>query len=206
MRASFIRKLLIWCGVAIVVPIALFLCREPLMGAVGSYLTAEDELTTCQVAFVLGGNSSDRGRKAVELYRNGMTDSVVCLGENVPGLYKAVGIELTESQLTQQVVQQGGVPAAVLPRGTSTREELLAIVEYCSEHQIQKAIVVSDKFHLRRIRWTIDNLLFDHDVELLLCGASSSSYSEAGWWEFEGGLIMVNNEYLKLAYYWYKYR
>jgi hypothetical protein len=62
--------------------------------------------------------------------------------------------------------------------------------------------------HTRRIRWVLgqlDRRQGDHRVRFLLQGASDHSYEEARWWEYEKGLIFVNNEYLKLLYYIWRY-
>jgi hypothetical protein len=34
-----------------------------------------------------------------------------------------------------------------------------------------------------------------------MLGANASDYREDRWWQSEGGLLFVVNEYLKLAYY-----
>jgi hypothetical protein len=33
-----------------------------------------------------------------------------------------------------------------------------------------------------------------------------STFDRASWWKNESGLITLNNEYLKLVYYYFKYR
>jgi hypothetical protein len=49
------------------------------------------------------------------------------------------------------------------------------------------------------------SLLEDAGIQVLIRGAPSSLYDESLWWESETGLIMVNNEYVKLGYYFLKY-
>ena len=44
-----------------------------------------------------------------------------------------------------------------------------------------------------------------HEIEVLLSGCSHSFYDENFWWESEEGMIMVNNEYMKLLYYYLNY-
>ena len=43
------------------------------------------------------------------------------------------------------------------------------------------------------------------ETELIIHGTGSTRYDEAEWWKKEEGLIMVNNEYVKLLYYELKY-
>ena len=42
-------------------------------------------------------------------------------------------------------------------------------------------------------------------IQVSIKGAASSSYSENEWWKSENGLIALNNEYIKLIYYFMKY-
>ena len=42
-------------------------------------------------------------------------------------------------------------------------------------------------------------------IEIILRGAPSSGYKEDNWWAEEAGLLMVNNEYVKLFYYYIHY-
>jgi hypothetical protein len=66
-------------------------------------------------------------------------------------------------------------------------------------------MVVSDKYHTNRINYAFRHLYKDAGIELILRGAHSSQYLENLWWASETGLLMVNNEYVKLIYYYIKY-
>jgi uncharacterized SAM-binding protein YcdF (DUF218 family) len=182
----------------------LYLFRAQILRGVGNWLIVEDAPGKGELVFVLGGNSVDRGRKAAKLYRNGKVPKVVCLGANIPGALKAFGIDSTESDLTARIVKMHGVPEGrvrSLDEGTSTWEEGLACANYCEERGVDSAIVLSDKFHLRRVRYVFEPLFDDVPTELRFRGASSSIYEESEWWRSEQGMLMVNNEYMKLLYY-----
>jgi uncharacterized SAM-binding protein YcdF (DUF218 family) len=89
----------------------------------------------------------------------------------------------------------------VLKTGTSTREEAELILDYSRDLGLKKVMVVSDKFHTHRVEQVFRDKLEDAGIELVLRGAPSSRYSEDQWWAGEAGLLMVNNEYIKLVYY-----
>jgi len=38
-----------------------------------------------------------------------------------------------------------------------------------------------------------------------MAGAPEEGFSKSNWWQTESGLIAVNNEFLKWAYYWWNY-
>jgi uncharacterized SAM-binding protein YcdF (DUF218 family) len=90
-------------------------------------------------------------------------------------------------------------------KGTSTKEESDIILNYCLQHHIKKAIVLSSKLHTRRINEVFRKKLKDAGIELIIHGAPSSQYNEMYWWQSEDGLIAVNNEWIKRMYYWWKY-
>lgn len=180
-----------------------------ILRGVGKILIKTDELRRVEVIFVLGGNSFDRGNEAAKLYKEGFAERIVCLGENVYPSLKALNVNRSESEITQfNIVQNRGVDSVVvesLRKGTSTKEEAEAILKYCQVHDVKSAMVVSDKFHTRRIQGVFRPLFEDATTELIIHGSPSSQYKEGTWWEKEEGLIMVNNEYVKLLYYWLRY-
>ncbi|MCH8319181.1 MAG: ATP-binding cassette domain-containing protein, partial [Bacteroidetes bacterium] len=111
-------------------------------------------------------------------------------------------------ELFMDLVKNNKIPRAsieLLEKGTSTKEEAGYAIQYCLENNVKQAIVLSSKFHTRRVKSIFRPLFEANGVELILRGAPSSVYSEDEWWKTEEGLIMVNNEYVKLVYYFFKY-
>jgi len=185
-----------------------YLFRMPLMVSAAEYLIKSDELENVEVAFVLGGSSMDRGKEAARIYQDGWIPQLVSTGENIPSVLEIKGIMESEAELTKQQMVSAGVHPSVciiLNRGTSTKEEAEAILEYCERHGHTKIMIISNKFHLRRIHRVFRPMFKEKGIEMILHGAASSRYDELKWWESEEGLIATNNEYMKLCYYWYKY-
>ena len=122
---------------------------------------------------------------------------------------KAINFKLlSESEVTKKFIVENGVDSnyvTALIQATSTKEESAVILNYCKQHQLKKAIVVTSKFHLRRVGMVFKELFEENGIEVILRGAPSSAYNEEEWWNYELGLIMVNNEYVKLLYYLIKY-
>ena len=179
------------------------------MWLAGNYLICEDEIEHVEVMFVLGGGSFDRGNEAAKLYKEGYADRIVCLGENVPTIFQILDISYSESEIaSRNIIKKNEVSRSVveiLEKGTSTKEESEYIIKYCIENNIKQAIVLSSKFHTRRISNVFKPLFDAGNIKLILVGAPSSDYSEDEWWKSEAGMIMVNNEYMKLLYYFLKY-
>jgi uncharacterized SAM-binding protein YcdF (DUF218 family) len=123
-------------------------------------------------------------------------------------LFDVVNIKLDEAELSKRVLLEVGIPESrveCLHKGTSTREESEHILALCKQRGYKRIMVVSDKYHTNRINYAFGHLFKEAQVELILRGASSSQYREDLWWASEAGLLMVNNEYVKLIYYYIMY-
>ena len=208
-RRIFTRKRIIWLAVLLVLLLLLYMMRSSIMVGMANFLIDEDEPENCEVLFVLGGNSKDRGIEAARLYKTGFIKKVVCIGENVPTIFEAMGMnDLMESEVSKVAVLRNGVDSAaveLLPKGTSTLEEARVIAAYCEERAIEKAMIVSTRFHTRRVRNVFEHAFEGVDTKLVVVGVSSSLYDEELWWQSEEGMIALNNEYMKTLYYFIKY-
>lgn len=187
---------------------AFFILSKPALCLAGRFLVSEDPLEKADVIFVLSGDAWDRGNEAVKLFQRDYAPVIICTGENIPHNLKALDIEMPESRITaQNIINQGVADSVVLviEKGTSTFEESAVILDYCLKNKVEKCIIVSSKFHTRRINITFKEKFREQDIRYMIHGAPSTLYFEDHWWENEYGLIALNNEYIKLAYYWLKY-
>jgi uncharacterized SAM-binding protein YcdF (DUF218 family) len=189
--------------------IFVYIFRVNILVGFGNYLIDVDEPQKVEAAFVLGGNSHDRGRKVAELFHDGYCDEIICLGGNVLGFYLSMKLNKTEAEMSEDfIVKEFNVPkrsVLALKEGTSTMEESDIILKYAIDHQLKKIIVVSSLFHTNRIRGVFGDKFHNNGITVLLVGTPSSFYNEENWWTNEAGLIMLNNEYVKTLYYWLKY-
>lgn len=202
------RKPLVALGIVLLLLVVLFLVRVPILRAVGNALICEDKVDRVEAMFVLSGGALDRGSEAARLYHAGIANTIVCTGENIPDDLHALGLDYPESEITKRDMMRSGVPDSaivLLQKGTSTREEGQYILQYCQQHHLKRIMVVSDKVHTRRINRSFRANFEQAGITLLLHGAPSSSYNEATWWQYEYGLLAVNNEWIKIGYYWWKY-
>jgi uncharacterized SAM-binding protein YcdF (DUF218 family) len=177
---------------------------KPIMRMMGDFLIAEDKITHADAIFVLGGNNYDRSLKALDLLQLGIAPVIYTLGENVSNDLMILGHEIPDALLSQEFLMDYGLTnSQVIPlvKGTSTAEESESILALCKEKGYSSIIVVSDKFHLRRISYVFKNKFAAQNIKVQLSGAPNSNYNENVWWQFESGLIMLNNEYIKLVYY-----
>lgn len=195
-------------GCVILALLLLYALRRPLLRCVGNVLIDEDELSSCETLFVLSGGPNDRSKEAARLLQQGWAPYVICTGESVHRLFEVIDVHLDEAELTHRALineQVSDSLIVLIHKGTSTREECGIILDYCREKNLKKVMVLSDKFHTNRIDYAFRDRFEAAGVELVLRGAPSGIYEENNWWATEAGLLMVNNEYVKLFYYYLHY-
>lgn len=193
---------------ALVSVLLLWAFREPLLRQAGRYLITEDPPQQVEALYVLGGASVDRGTKAAEIMAEGLAPVAYFTGENIPTVFQAEGIERTEAAISRDAAVRAGLdPAltALIELGTSTHEEADAVLAHARAKGYTNIMVLSSSFHLRRIKFTFRQRFRREGINVVLRAAPSLQFDEDRWWESEDGLLMVNNEYTKLVYYWLKY-
>lgn len=193
----------------LVVLLAIFyFFKTPILRSTGNVLIHEDSLKKAPVMFILGGGAFDRGAEGAKVYKAGYAPKIICTSQMIPSDIKALGLSVTEAELTQKRCVSLGVPPAsveALNKATSTKEESDVILGYCKLNGINKCIIISAKFHTSRIKKAFKKKFEDNNIEVIIHGAPASEYKEDLWWEDEQGMIMVNNEYIKHLYYFIKY-
>jgi uncharacterized SAM-binding protein YcdF (DUF218 family) len=198
-------KLAVSIAYIVVVILLLWVFKVQLLTAIGNFLIAEDVPEKADAIFVLSGSPVDRAYKAAELFNKKFALNVVTTGSAIPTLFSAINLKITESELSEIVLKRTGIPEKniqVYPFGTSTKQEYERILNVCKEKSWSKIIIVSDRFHTRRVRFTFKKKMKNQGIECLIVGAPSLRYLESHWWKSENGLLMVNNEYIKLIYYY----
>ncbi|MBL4706786.1 MAG: YdcF family protein [Flavobacteriales bacterium] len=175
-----------------------------ILGMFGGFLIYEDELQKVEVAFILGGNSRIRAERAAEVYKDGFSDRFVCTGSHYNDAAKYFNIPNTEATLTKGFLEKMDVPTdqiEAMKAGTSTREEAVFILEKCHEEGWKKILIISDRFHTRRIHQVFDTKFANEGIEVLITGVANDKYSEEEFWKKERGVVMVIEEYIKMVYY-----
>lgn len=186
----------------------LVLFRNPLLRGFGSWLTGEDTMQQTDACFVLGGNSYERGLAAFGIYQQFPDQHFVATGGNYPYQILCLDTSMVEAALTHHFMISLGVPdeqVDTLTQSHSTRDEAEEILKYCQANQLRRVMIISSAFHMRRVRWVFEDLFEEAGIEVLFHGASSKDYDSSNWWKNEEGLIMANNELVKLIYYLIKY-
>lgn len=86
---------------------------------------------------------------ALELYREGLAPRLVVTG----GI--GSGDRVSEATVSRNYLRTLGVPDSALvvrPDGRTTEESMRSVGEWMAEHQLDTALLVSDPFHMARLR------------------------------------------------------
>ncbi len=205
---KFMKRLLIALLILAVLIGTAYLLRGSILRGIGNYLVKVDTEVKVDAAFILSGNAYERSRKGIELIKEGYTPLLIATGEGVNDNLKAVGMDIPDAKLGQEALLRLGADSSavrMLRAGTSTFEESEAILGYAQELGFKRVIIVSSKFHTRRIRKVFRKKFKQAGIDVFIVGAEPLEYKIDEWWNSEMGMIFVNNEYMKLLYYAWKY-
>ena len=123
-----------------------------------SLFSRRDEARPVDVIVVLGAAQYDgrpspvlRARldHAIDLYTRGIAPNLIVTG----GI--GVGDTVSEGEVGRRYAVRNGVPAAnihVEGSGLSTAESMAAVADLMREHGMESAVLVSDPFHMLRLR------------------------------------------------------
>ena len=184
------------------VAVALYLARAPLLTALAEYLTIEDALRPADVIFVFAGDADARPLLSADLYRQGLAPRIVIpRPENLPAQDLGALPNVTDAAVL--VMRRLGVPETAIvvltkPGGsTSTIDDARMFRVYAQRHGVDTVLVVTSAFHTRRARWVLRRALDGLDVTLIMAPAADPRFDETNWWRTEAGLLSYVQEYLK---------
>jgi uncharacterized SAM-binding protein YcdF (DUF218 family) len=114
-------------------------------------------------------------------------------------------------ELALGALQEQGVPADrvdVLPgRVHSTYDETQAAVQYANAHGLGSLVAVTSPYHTRRTLWTLRRSAGSAiRTGTVAAPFSSTTPSPSTWWTTRAGWRTVGAEFVKLPYYWLRYR
>ncbi|MEW5945186.1 MAG: YdcF family protein [bacterium] len=199
-----VRLLLVF----LIVLLAIYAGRTPAMRAAGRFLHVETEVWKSDVIYVFAGAALERGLQGAELYREGIAPVVVTAGEVLSPEMMALELDLTAAEITGRALERFGVPPAkivMIERGTSTLEEAVVLREYMEENGLDSVVCVTSPFHTRRVRATMRKVFREEETKIYISAAKHPLVDLDNWWKKEEDLITVQNEYIKLVLYYFKY-
>jgi uncharacterized SAM-binding protein YcdF (DUF218 family) len=176
------------------------------------WLVVEAPLARADAIVVLSGSSTyvERAQKAAALFKEGRSPKIVLTNDNRQGGWSSVEqrnpffYERATSVLTSEGVPQSVIE--VIPQPVqSTRDEATLLRSYSNTRGLHSLIVVTSAYHSRRALHTFRTAFAMSNVAIGLEHPPTGLQTPrpATWWLHPRGWLMVPNEYLKIAYYWF---
>jgi uncharacterized SAM-binding protein YcdF (DUF218 family) len=165
----------------VVLCLALYLARHPLMRFAGEEWVVEDSLERADAIIVLSDDNfyADRAAQAADLYRHGMAPYVVASGRK---LRPYAGIaELMEHDLVERAVPKDKI-LRVSHEAENTREEAQILRQQAIERKWRSVIVVTSNYHTRRARYIFTHV-FPPAVVVRVSAAKDGDFDPSAWWE-----------------------
>jgi len=184
--------------------------RAQILTGIANLLVVNDPLLPSDIIFLLNGDYETRPFCAAELYQQGLAPLVVIAKtEDLPAVQ--LGLVPNDTDIAVGVMKRLGVPPekiivlTVEGGVTSTLAEAIALHQYVAANEVHSLILVTSAFHTRRAKWILERELAGLPVRLEVAAVPYSYFDASNWWQYETGLITLNEEYIKLIYYLVKY-
>jgi uncharacterized SAM-binding protein YcdF (DUF218 family) len=186
--------------------LAAYALRAPLLTGVARLLTVRDPVSRADLVLVLGGEINTRPFHAAGLYRRGVAPRVVLVRER-SGPAVREGLYPNRTDVAVRILRRGGVPAGAIvvlepPGGaSSTGEEARALHGYLRSSGARRVVVVTNPYHSRRARLVLRRATRGLPAEILMAPAPAFGFGETDWWRSEDGLLAYFGEFVKLPVY-----
>ncbi len=210
-KSRLLRNILITGAILLLLVVLAYTFRTSILTGVADLLVVNDRIQPADAIFLLNGDYNTRPFYASDLYKQGLAPAIIIArSENLPAA--ELGLVPNDTDIAVGVMEKLGVPADKIvvlqvPGGvTSTFDEALMLRRYIEANDIHSVILVTSAFHTRRAKWIFDRELSGLPLTLEMAAAPHYGFDATNWWRSESGLITLNNEYVKLVYYFFKYR
>lgn len=163
------------------------------LSVVEGYLRYEDTPEKVDLLAVLGGGTGERVIKTKELYEKGVAALILLTGVK----------DLDEDPRARYLLYNGVDAANILyeSHSTSTLEEAMNTLVLMRENGWESAVIVSDPYHMRRVKYSFDSASHHSDTFKLLFVPCVAEWAEGGWWRHKKSMWYVPLEAFKLMYY-----
>ena len=192
------RRIFLALAVLFLASLFLYSFRNTFLVRISELLIENHPVKRTELLLILGGDVTSTVDYAASIYDK-VQPSLILVSPNSRAK-QVVGRLAKLHHLPRDRIEILPSPRVV----TSTYEEAIAMGNYSQRVPFNSVTIITVTFHTGRAYWIFRRIL-PKDVEVRVVGAPEEGFAKSNWWKTEGGLIAVNNEFLKWAYYWWKY-
>lgn len=202
-----LTRYVLTAAVLVVSGFAAWINRDTLLRDAAERWTVSDPVGPSDVAVVLGGGIEDRPFAAAAYFREGLVQKILVSNPS-PGPAEQLGALKSDNEANEDVLRKLGVPeSAIEPFGggiKNTRDEAVALRDWMQHNDAKSAIIPTEIFSARRVRWIMRRILGD-GVLIRVTVVKNPEYNAGNWWHEPESLIVFENEILKYIYYRIEY-
>jgi len=180
-----------------------------LLHSAGNFLVRTDLPTKPTPTIILMGSIADRVLEVNDIYKAGLTDTIIIANSNQSGGEALLQYGITipnNTALSAQILTQLGIPGSciiVLPGKTkSTRDEADTLIAWIKNTQInlQAITIVSSSAHMRRASMIFNDAFNDNDLNIKIYTIPSkySDFDAKHWYTDRESAKQVFMEYIKM--------
>lgn len=168
-------------------------------------MIVKDKLKPADVIHVIAGGDH-RVDYAIQLYQQGYGRHLFFTG----GWCKKVNGSHAIYNLNRALAKGVPIRALSLDDGSidSTYSEIVKLKNFIrsSTWPIRSVIIVSDQFHMRRVRWASQRIL-GNQIDLIMAPVPfDQSPYQRNWWTDSNSMLLLLNEYRKNVFYHFRYQ
>jgi len=172
-------------------------------------MAAEDPLDKADAIFVFSGTRVERPLEAYDLYREGYAPRVVvtkAVAEQAMFFAERRGVRVaSDFDLNREVLRQLGLPdsALIAPERIhdNTAQEAQTLRALATRYHWRKVILVSSKYHLRRVSLACRREMRGTGVQLIRRGSRYDQSTPERWWRRRSDIRWLLSEVPKLVAY-----
>lgn len=209
---SLLKRLLATGAVLLLLGSLAYVFRTQILTALANGLIVDDSpQQPADIIYILNGEVNTRPFHAAKLFEQGLAPHIV-IAKAEDGPAAEAGLFPNDTDVSVEILQELGIPAdkitvlSIEGGVTSTRDEAVVLRGYAQAQGIRRVIVVTSAFHTRRSKWIFEKELSGTNIRLAISAAPQWKFDATNWWHEERGLLMFFEEYLKLGYYFARYR
>lgn len=167
----------------------------------GSFFSSpKGSVSQSDIIVILGGGTGDRLQKGIELYKQGFSNRILLTG------FPDLSLDAIPSHVKWRLhyLIESGIPDSVITIDGTARssfEEAVLIKNFLAKNNLNKALIVSDPPHIRRLSYLFsvasnNEKLFSYD----LITSNPDWWSEEYWWKNKYAAEFVLMEIIKMVY------
>lgn len=203
-----LRCLVVWLMLLTLVLILLWAMRVPMLRAMVRWLDVGERPEKADYVMVLTGDEETRPFTAAALLKAGLARKVLVTEAAATPLVTDHILPPSHEICRQALLKRGIAPndIVVFPAAAAaTYDEAIALADFLRNRPAIRVIVVTSDYHTRRSRWVFARTLAGRAKQISFVSALTDEFTMESWWQAEAGCVAIVAEYLKLAFYVFRY-